>query len=33
VTFADQHSEYYTFPPSYSTADTYIAPDPGYLWW
>jgi prepilin-type N-terminal cleavage/methylation domain-containing protein len=33
VTFADQHSEYYTFPPSYSQADAYVAPDPNYLWW
>jgi hypothetical protein len=33
VTFADQHAEYFTFPPSYGMADAYIPPDPNYLWW
>jgi prepilin-type N-terminal cleavage/methylation domain-containing protein len=33
VTFADQHSEYFTFPPSYSVADAYTPVDPNFLWW
>lgn len=33
ITFADQHAEYFTFPPTYSLADQSIPPDPGYLWW
>ena len=33
ITFADLHSEYFTFPPTYGTADTYVTPDPAYLWW
>jgi prepilin-type N-terminal cleavage/methylation domain-containing protein len=33
VSFADQHSEYFTFPPSYTVADEYAPVDPGYLWW
>lgn len=33
VTFADQHAEYFTFPASYGLGDTYITPDPNYLWW
>jgi prepilin-type N-terminal cleavage/methylation domain-containing protein len=33
VTFADQHAEYFTFPPSYGMADQFLPGDPGYLWW
>jgi type II secretory pathway pseudopilin PulG len=33
VTFADQHSEYFTFPPSYTAGDAYTPVDPNYLWW
>jgi prepilin-type N-terminal cleavage/methylation domain-containing protein len=33
VTFADQHSEYFTFPPTYGLADQLVTPDPTYLWW
>lgn len=33
ITFADQHAEYYTFPPSYGPADAYRQVDPNYLWW
>lgn len=33
VTFADQHSEYFTFPPAYGIGDQYVQPDPNFLWW
>lgn len=33
VTFADQHAEYFTFPPSYGMADQFLTGDPAYLWW
>lgn len=33
LTFADQHAEYFTFPPSYGMADQHQAGDPNYLWW
>jgi prepilin-type N-terminal cleavage/methylation domain-containing protein len=33
ISFADQHSEYFTFPPSYTEGDAYTPVDPNYLWW
>jgi prepilin-type N-terminal cleavage/methylation domain-containing protein len=33
VAFADQHCEYFTFPPEYTVADVYTPVDPNFLWW
>lgn len=33
IVFADGHAVYFTFPATYGTADTYLNPDPNYLWW
>jgi len=33
ICFADSHAEYFVFPPTYTAAEEWIAPDPAYLWW
>lgn len=33
IAFADQHTEYFTFPDSYGAGDQWTAADPTYTWW
>jgi prepilin-type N-terminal cleavage/methylation domain-containing protein len=33
IVFADQHAEYFTFPPTWTAADQWSVGDPTYQWW